>query len=95
MAWLRACRIPGNVEMAECIAKRVLELEAENVVAYGMLSNIYAAAGSRHLCENVERQRKEKGVKKQPGHTWIEVNNEVHMFVVEDQDHPQIIETHV
>ncbi len=29
-------------------------------------------------------------MKKQPGCTWIEVNNEVHMFVVDDQDHPQI-----
>ncbi len=29
-------------------------------------------------------------MKKQPGRTWIEVNNEVHMFVVDDQDHPQI-----
>ncbi len=26
-----------------------------------------------------------------PGHTWIEVNNEVHAFVVDDQDHPQMI----
>jgi hypothetical protein len=49
-----------------------------------LLSNIYAAAGNRHLCKNVEWQRKEKGVKKQPGRTWIEVNNEVHTFVVED-----------
>jgi len=32
---------------------------------------------------------REGGVKKQPGRTWIEVNNEVHMFVVDDQDHPQ------
>ncbi len=59
-----------------------------------LLSNIYAAAGNRHLCENVEWQRKEKGVKKQPGRTWIEVNKEVHTFVVEDQDHPQMIEIH-
>jgi hypothetical protein len=36
-----------------------------------------AAAGNRHLCENVEQQREEKGVKKQLGCTWIEVNNEV------------------
>jgi hypothetical protein len=42
-----------------------------------------------HLFENVE------GEKKQPGCTSIEVNNEVHMFVVEDQGHPQIIEIHV
>jgi hypothetical protein len=37
-------------------------------------------------------QRKERSVKKQPGCTWIEVNNEVHTFVVHDQDHPQMIE---
>ncbi len=43
---------------------------------------------TRHLCENVEWQGNEKGVKKQLGRTWIEVNNEVRMFVVEDEDHP-------
>ncbi len=47
-----------------------------------------------HLCDYVEQQRKQKGAKKQPGHSWIEVNNEVHMFVAEDQDHPQMIEIH-
>jgi hypothetical protein len=26
--------------------------------------------------------------------TWMEVNSEVHMFVVDDQDHPQITEIH-
>jgi hypothetical protein len=31
-------------------------------------------------------------VKKQPGCTWIEVNNEVHTLVINDQNHPQIIE---
>jgi hypothetical protein len=33
-------------------------------------------------------------VKKQPGHTLIEVNNKVHTFVVSDQEHPQITEIH-
>jgi len=28
-------------------------------------------------------------VKKQPGRTLIEVNNEVHSFRVDDQEHPQ------
>ncbi len=52
------------------------------------------AAGNNHLCENVEQHRQEKGVKKQLGHTWIDVINKLHMFVVEDQDHPQMIEIH-
>jgi len=94
MALLGACRIHGNVGMAERVAKRILEMEPENAAVYVLLSNIYAAAGNRHLCENVERQRKERGAKKQLGRTWIEVNNEVHTFVVQDQDHPQMIEIH-
>jgi hypothetical protein len=79
MALLGACRICGNVEMAECIAKRILEMEANNAASYVLLSNIYAAAGNRLLCENVERQRKEKGVKKQQGCTWIEMNNDAYI----------------
>ncbi len=49
-----------------------------------VMSNINAAVGNRHICENVEQQRKGKGAKKQLGCTWIEVNNEVHTFVEED-----------
>jgi DNA-binding response OmpR family regulator len=33
-------------------------------------------------------------VKIQLVYTWIEVNNEVHTFVVDNQDHPQMIEIH-
>ncbi|CAM6025802.1 unnamed protein product [Sphagnum balticum] len=94
MALLGACRIHANVEMGERIAKRVLELEPENASGYVLLSNIYAAAGKRDLCKNIERQRNERGVKKQLGRTWIEVNNEVHTFVVDDQKHPQISQIH-
>jgi pentatricopeptide repeat protein len=52
-ALLGACKIHGNVEMGERVAKQFLELEPENAVDYVLPSNIYAAAGNRHLCENV------------------------------------------
>ncbi|CAK9237433.1 unnamed protein product [Sphagnum troendelagicum] len=94
MALIGTCRIHGNVEMAKRIAKRILEMELENAAGYVVLSNIYAAAGNRHLCENVERQRMARGVKSQPARTWIEVNNEVHTFVVDNQEHPVMIEIH-
>jgi hypothetical protein len=69
-------------------------VDPEIAGVYVLLSNIYAAAGKWDLSENVQQLRKEGGVKKQPGHTWIEVNNEVHSFVVNDQAHPQMIEIH-
>ncbi|CAK9266638.1 unnamed protein product [Sphagnum jensenii] len=94
MALLGACRIHGNVEMGERAAKQVLELEPENAAVYVLLSNLYTATGNRDLSENIERQRKERSVKKHRGRTWIEVDNEVHTFVVDDQHHPQMIEIH-
>jgi pentatricopeptide repeat protein len=54
MALLGACRIHGNVEMAERVARQILEMEPDNFAGYVPLSNIYAAAGNRHLCENVK-----------------------------------------
>jgi pentatricopeptide repeat protein len=79
--------------MAESFAKPILELEPEKC-CHVLLSNIYAAGGNRHLHENVEQQTKERGVKKETGCTWIEVNNKVPTFVVDDQDHHQMIEIH-
>jgi len=54
MALLGACRIHGSVEMAEHVARRILEMEPDNAADYGLPSNDYAAAGNRHLCENVK-----------------------------------------
>ncbi|KAH8935599.1 hypothetical protein BDL97_17G037300 [Sphagnum fallax] len=91
MALLGACRIHGNVEMGERMAKQVLELEPKNAAGFVLLSNLYAATGNLELSENVERQRKERDAKKQPGRTWIEVNDAVHTFVEDDQIHPEMI----
>jgi hypothetical protein len=53
-ALLVACRIHSNVEMGECVVKRVLELEPENAASYVLQSNIYATGGNIHLCKDVE-----------------------------------------
>jgi pentatricopeptide repeat protein len=77
MALLGACRIHGKVELGERIAKQLLELDPNMAVGYVMLSNIYAAAGNWDLSEDIQKQRKERCLRKQPGCTRIEVNNEV------------------
>jgi hypothetical protein len=59
-ALLGACRIQGNVEMAEHVARQVLELEPENAAGYVLLSNIYAAAANKHLCEDDDREARGK-----------------------------------
>jgi pentatricopeptide repeat protein len=93
-ALLGACRVCGNVEMGERIAKEVIDLDPGNSAGYVMLSNIYAAAGKWDISADIQCQRLERGVKKEPGRTWIEVNNEMHSFMVDDQEHPHITEIH-
>jgi len=39
-----------------------------------------------------KQQRKERGVEKQLGSTWIKLNYQVHVFVVDSQGHCQMIE---
>jgi pentatricopeptide repeat protein len=61
MTLLGACRIYGEVEMGERIAKQLLELDPNMTAGYVVLSNIYAAAGKWDLSEKIQQQRKERG----------------------------------
>ncbi|XP_042497337.1 pentatricopeptide repeat-containing protein At1g77170, mitochondrial isoform X2 [Macadamia integrifolia] len=66
-ALMGACEKHRNVEMAEWVARHLVELEPWNDGVYVVLSNIYASAG---MWEDVERIRgvmKEKRVAKTPG----------------------------
>eukprot|EP01018_Ginkgo_biloba_P009129 Gb_37178 [translate_table: standard] len=88
-ALLGACRCHGNVELAKRAAEVLFELEPHSAVPYVQLSNIYAAAGRWDDVANMRKTMKDRGVKKKPGCSWIEVKNRVHVFVVDDRMHPQ------
>jgi pentatricopeptide repeat protein len=88
-ALLGACRIHCNIALAEYVAKHHLKLESNNTGCYVLLSNIYAAAGRWHDAAKVRTMIKTKGLKKNPGRSWIEIKNSVHTFVGGDRSHPQ------
>jgi pentatricopeptide repeat protein len=91
---LGACRIHGNIELGEYAAKRALELEPQNDATHVLLSNLYAAAGRWNDVAEVRKLMDDKGLKKEPGLSWIEVKSRVHSFVVGDMSHPQLEEIH-
>eukprot|EP01018_Ginkgo_biloba_P008647 Gb_28765 [translate_table: standard] len=86
---LGACRIHNNIELGVNVAERLIELDPKNSTHYVLLSNIYAAAGRWDDMEKVRKMMKERGVKKIPGCSWIEVNNKMYPFLVGDRSHPQ------
>ncbi|KAH9310683.1 hypothetical protein KI387_025718, partial [Taxus chinensis] len=86
---LGACRIHNNIELAEHAAERILEFEPEDDATYVLLSNIYAAAGEWIDVAHIRQVMKDRMVKKEPGHSSIEVKNKVHTFGARDRSHPQ------
>ncbi|KAJ7964366.1 Pentatricopeptide repeat-containing protein [Quillaja saponaria] len=86
---LNACRAHRCVELGEYIAERLFELEPENPGAYVLLSNIYAGAGRWDDVARIRTRLNDKGMKKVPGCTSIEVDSVVHEFLVGDKVHPQ------
>ncbi|XVE54382.1 hypothetical protein DITRI_Ditri03aG0076300 [Diplodiscus trichospermus] len=86
---LGACRVHKQVELGESVAKHLFELEPENPGAYVLLSNIYAGAGRWDDVARIRTLLNNKGMKKVPGCSSIEVDSVVHEFLVSDKLHPR------
>lgn len=88
-ALLGASRIHRNTELGRSAAEKVFELEPENAGMYVLLSNIYASYGKWRDVDKMRLMMHERGVKKVPGFSWIEVQNKIHTFSVGDSVHPE------
>ncbi|XP_066344447.1 pentatricopeptide repeat-containing protein At3g24000, mitochondrial-like [Miscanthus floridulus] len=90
-ALLSACKIHGNNELAELAAKHVFELDSPDSGSYMLMAKIYADAGKSDDSAQIRKLMRDKGIKKNPGYSWMEVNNKVHVFKADDVSHPQVI----
>lgn len=88
-ALLGGCNNHGNVRVADLAAKRLLEAEPNNAGTYTLLSNVYASTGRWEEAKRIRSEMKDKGLKKQPGCSWIEIGCAVHVFVVQDKSHSE------
>lgn len=86
-ALLAGCNVHGDMNIGKLAAQMLLDDEPENSGTYLLLSNIYASSGNWREAAKMRLKMKEKGLKKQPGCSWIEVGNKVHVFVVGDKSH--------
>ncbi|KAH0450847.1 hypothetical protein IEQ34_021539 [Dendrobium chrysotoxum] len=89
---LASCKIHKNVEIGEESLKQLVKLEPRHSGDYILLSNIYASAGRLDDALTLRNQMKEKGIKKTPGCSSIEVDGVMHEFFAEDSAHPLSVE---
>ncbi|PKU64380.1 pentatricopeptide repeat-containing protein At3g02330, mitochondrial isoform X1 [Dendrobium catenatum] len=87
-ALLSACKIHRNVEIAELALEKILLLEPDDSSACILLSNIYAEVGRWDQVSRMRKMMRRSLMKKEPGCSWIEVNSEMHAFIVGDISHP-------
>jgi pentatricopeptide repeat protein len=81
-ALLGACRIYGNVELGCWAAEHLFKSKPQHCGYYILLSNMYAEAGRWEEANRVRDLMKSRGVKKNPGYSWVQIRDQVHAFVV-------------
>ncbi|CAM0911310.1 unnamed protein product [Alopecurus aequalis] len=86
---LSICKIHRDVEVAELAASNVLLLDPEDSSVYVLLSNVYAESGKWVDVSRTRRLMRQGRLKKEPGCSWIEVQSEMHGFLVGDNVHPR------
>ncbi|CAN6456326.1 unnamed protein product [Victoria cruziana] len=69
-ALLGACRVHGNVEIAERVMKQQ-ELEADSDGIYVLMSNIYAASNRWDRVKELRYSMREQGMKKEAGYSFV------------------------
>uniref|UniRef100_A0A1D1YDM0 Pentatricopeptide repeat-containing protein At2g29760, chloroplastic n=1 Tax=Anthurium amnicola TaxID=1678845 RepID=A0A1D1YDM0_9ARAE len=89
-ALLCACLVHSRVDAAREAARRLVNVDPQNSAGYVLLSNAYATDS---LWGNVTDMRwlmNVRGVRKEPGCSWISVKGVTHEFAVGYTLHPEI-----
>ncbi|KAK4282189.1 hypothetical protein QN277_013594 [Acacia crassicarpa] len=87
---LNACRIHKNQELAKKAADKLFNMKViRNAAPYIGMSNIYAEAGEWDSVSKVKKAMRERGVRKLPAYSWVEVKHKIHVFSANDKTHPE------
>lgn len=89
-ALLGGCLLHSRVELAQEVSVRLVEADPDNSAGYVMLANAFASDSHWSDVSALRMEMREKGIKKQPGCSWISVDGVVHEFLVGSLSHPQI-----
>ncbi|XP_057989258.1 pentatricopeptide repeat-containing protein At2g37320 isoform X2 [Hevea brasiliensis] len=89
---LSSCRLHGSVWIGIQAAERRLLLEPDCTATHVQLANLYASVSCWDQAARVRKLMKDRGLKTNPGYSWIEVKNKVWRFRAEDRSNARISE---
>lgn len=77
-----------EMEVAERVAGKMRAMGLNSEAAGIIMSNIYSGMGKWGKKMKVRDALRDEGYKKDPGCSWIDVNNRSHVFLVNCRNHP-------
>jgi len=91
-AWrslLNACRIHGELGLAEHALQELRGLGAANAGDYVIVADMHARAKNWDAAAALRTEAVDGGLEPSPGFSAVEVRGEVHQFVSQDMSHPR------
>ncbi|XP_059649041.1 pentatricopeptide repeat-containing protein At3g03580 [Cornus florida] len=88
-ALLSACRASGDIKIAERVSERIIELNSDDTGYYVLVSNVYAELGKWDQVRMIRKSLKARGLRKDPGCSWMEIRNRVYVFGTGDSSFEQ------
>lgn len=86
-ALLGASRTHLRLDLAKLAAYKIFELDPRDATPYVVLSKLYSLAGRKKDGEVIRRSKISKGLKKNPGCSWVTVKDKVRVFLAGDRTH--------
>ncbi|KAL3829813.1 hypothetical protein ACJIZ3_018615 [Penstemon smallii] len=95
VAWrilLNACSVHKNYGLGKRVADILLHLNPNDVGTCILMSNMHAKAMRWDKVVAVRKLMRERNIKKEPGLSWIEIRNDTHVFVSDDNEHMESVQ---
>ncbi|PHT31550.1 hypothetical protein CQW23_27887 [Capsicum baccatum] len=77
---LSGCKANRDFILAKYAAEKILDIDPDDTSAYIVLANIYAELQMWDETAKIRKLIKEKALKKETGHSWIELQNKMYTF---------------
>ncbi|KAI3790230.1 hypothetical protein L2E82_03120 [Cichorium intybus] len=89
---LDSCRENSGTESVKYLMESLTKIDPRNSGNYVAVSNAYAEKGMWDDVAELRSLMREKGIKKSPGCSWVQIGKEVHVFVANDKSKSQSAE---
>ncbi|WOG83928.1 hypothetical protein DCAR_0103107 [Daucus carota subsp. sativus] len=94
-ALLSACRSSSDIKIAERVSECIVELNSQDTGYHILVSNVYATLGKWDKVKTIRNSLKHKGLRKDPGCSWLQIHDKVYVFGAGDRHHKQYEEVNL